>query len=46
MQLANKGLSLVEVLSMCPVNWGLNPNEACKFIEEQMITRFPLGKFK
>ncbi|MFN3966970.1 MAG: thiamine pyrophosphate-dependent enzyme, partial [Endomicrobiia bacterium] len=35
-QIENKGFSLVEVLSMCPVNWGLSPIEACKWIDEVM----------
>ncbi|MDP4181226.1 MAG: thiamine pyrophosphate-dependent enzyme [Bacillota bacterium] len=45
-QLANKGFSLVEVLSTCPTNWGLNPNEAIKWLENNMIPHYPLGNFK
>jgi 2-oxoglutarate ferredoxin oxidoreductase subunit beta len=45
-QLMGKGLALVEILSSCPVNWGIEPPEALKFIKEKMIPYFPLGDFK
>ncbi|MCX7771826.1 MAG: 2-oxoglutarate oxidoreductase, partial [Clostridia bacterium] len=45
-QMANKGFSLVEVLSTCPTNWGMNPVEALKWIPEKMIPEYPLGNFK
>lgn len=45
-QLDGKGFSLVEVLSTCPVNWGLSPIEANKWLEENMIPYYPLGEFK
>jgi 2-oxoglutarate ferredoxin oxidoreductase subunit beta len=44
-QLAGKGFSLVEILSTCPTNWGLNPVEALKRIESEMIPHYPLGVF-
>src|SRR5450756_807785 len=31
------GFSLVEVLSTCPTNWGLNPIESLKWLEDNMI---------
>jgi 2-oxoglutarate ferredoxin oxidoreductase subunit beta len=40
------GFSLVELLSTCPTNWGLTPNEALGFVEKQMIPFFPLGDYK
>jgi 2-oxoglutarate ferredoxin oxidoreductase subunit beta len=40
------GFSLVELLSTCPTNWGLTPNEALSFIEEKMIPYFELGDYK
>ncbi|MEX1248418.1 MAG: thiamine pyrophosphate-dependent enzyme [Anaerolineales bacterium] len=40
------GFSLVELLSTCPTNWGLTPNEALGFVEKQMIPYFPLGDYK
>ena len=45
-QVEGKGFSLVEVVSTCPTNWGLTPEKACAFVEEQMIPFYPLGNFK
>ena len=45
-QLEGKGFSLVEVLSPCPVYWGLSPRQAMKKIDEIMIKTFPLGVLK
>lgn len=45
-QIEGKGFSMVEVLSTCPTNWGLTPQEALKWLEENMIPRFPLGVYK
>ncbi|CEP66179.1 Thiamin diphosphate-binding fold [Moorella glycerini] len=45
-QLEGKGFSLVEVLSTCPVNWGMTPGEALKWLKENMISYYPLGEFK
>lgn len=43
LQLAGKGFTAVEVLSSCPTNWGLNPVEALKWLEKNMIPYYPLG---
>ncbi len=40
------GFAMVELLSSCPTNWKVTPNEALKFIEEHMIPVFPLGDYK
>ena len=40
------GFSLVEVLSPCPIYWGLKPSECRTFIEETMAKTFPLGVIK
>ena len=45
-QIDKKGLSIVEVLSTCPTNWGLSPVEALKFVEEKMKPVYPLGVYK
>ena len=42
-QLAGQGFSMIEVLSSCPTNWGLEPAAALTWIEEQMIPIYPLG---
>ncbi len=45
-QIQGLGFSMVELLSSCPVNWGLSPREALRWIEERMIPYYPLGEFK
>lgn len=45
-QIKNKGFSLVEVLSTCPVNWGMTPIKALKWVEEEMIPYYPVKVFK
>jgi len=45
-QTKNMGFSFVEFLLACPTNWGLNPLEANKRLQEEMIPYFPLGVLK
>ncbi len=45
-QIDGNGFSLVEILSTCPTNWGLNPNDSLKWMEENMMPQFPLGVFR
>ena len=45
-QVNGKGFSLVEVLSTCPTNWGLTPDKALKWLEDNMIPYYPLGVYK
>jgi 2-oxoglutarate ferredoxin oxidoreductase subunit beta len=45
-QMAGLGFSIVEVLSTCPTNWGMEPVKALKWVEEKMIPQYPLGNFK
>jgi len=40
------GFSMVELLSSCPTNWGIPPQEALGFIEQHMLPAFPLGDYK
>ena len=40
------GLSLIEVLSTCPTNWGLTPQKALEWLRENMIEHYPLGVYK
>lgn len=40
------GLAIVEILSACPTYWRLTPTNAAKYIEQEMIGNFPLGRFK
>ena len=41
-----KGLSIVEVLSTCPTNWGLSPEKALEWLRSDMIPYYPLGVYK
>ena len=45
-QVDGKGFSLVEVLSTCPTNWGMAPDKALEWLEENMIKYYPLGVYK
>ena len=45
-QIEKKGVSIVEVLSGCPTNWGMTPLEALKWIDDKMIPYYPLGVYK
>ena len=45
-QVANRCFSFVEVLSTCPTNWGLSPNESSAWVESAMIPYYPLGILK
>ncbi len=44
-QLDGRGFSLVEVLSTCPVTWGLTPIDSVHWLEANMLPAFPLGEF-
>ncbi len=46
MQVEEKGFSFVEVLSACPTNWGMSPQQATRRVAEEMIPYFPLGVLK
>ena len=45
-QIDGKGFSLVEVVSTCPTNWGMTPEKALKWLEENMLPYYPLGVYK
>lgn len=45
-QMNGLGFSMVELLSSCPTNWGIQPEQSLTFIEEQMVPYFPLGDYK
>lgn len=45
-QIDGKGFSLVEVLSTCPTNWGLTPEKALTWLEDNMMPYYPLGVYK
>ena len=45
-QVEGKGFTLIEVLSTCPTNWGLAPDKAIEWLEENMMPYYPLGVYK
>ena len=45
-QIDGKGFSLIEVVSTCPTNWGMSPEKALAWLEENMIPYYPLGVYK
>ena len=45
-QLKGLGFGFVEILSSCPTNWHMTPEEAHERVKNEMIQVFPLGVFK
>lgn len=45
-QMAGIGFTMVEVLSPCPTNWGMDPVAATEWLEKNMIPAYPLGEIK
>ena len=45
-QLDGIGLGFVEILSTCPTNWKMTPEEAHERVRTEMVETFPLGVFK
>jgi 2-oxoglutarate ferredoxin oxidoreductase subunit beta len=44
-QLEAKGFSIVEVLSTCPVGWGMTPTEAMDRLRDTVMGAYPVGTF-
>lgn len=42
-QIDGPGFSIVEVLSTCPVGWGMTPVEAMEHVRTEVVDAFPLG---
>lgn len=45
-QQAGLGFSMVELLSTCPTNWGLTPEESLAWVRDNMLPVFPLGDYR
>jgi 2-oxoglutarate ferredoxin oxidoreductase subunit beta len=41
-----KCFSLVEIISTCPTNWGLTPQDSLKWAEEELLPYYELGDYK
>ncbi len=45
-QINKRGYSIIEVVSTCPTNWGLSPEEAMNWLRDNMLPYYPLGVYK
>ncbi len=45
-QICGRGYSIIEIVSACPTNWGLDPREALVWLRENMLRYYPLGVYK
>ncbi|MDR3071127.1 MAG: hypothetical protein LBU29_00790 [Endomicrobium sp.] len=45
-QIDQKGFSLIEIISNCPIGWSMTPLASMKWIEEVFLKSFPLGVIK
>ncbi len=44
--MAGKGTSVVEIVSTCSSGWKMTPEESNRWMEENMIKKYPLGDMK
>ena len=44
-QRQGKGLSVVEILGVCPTGWGMSVKDAYAWYGDHLLKEFPLGKF-
>jgi 2-oxoglutarate ferredoxin oxidoreductase subunit beta len=45
-QKAGLGFSMVEILSTCPTNWGMDPMAALRWVDGALSAQYPLGVFR
>ncbi len=45
-QVDGVGYSFVEVVSTCPTNWGMTPQDSFEWMRENMLSYYPLGVYK
>ena len=45
-QVENKCFSFVEVVSTCPTNWGLTPQESIEWTENTLLSYYKPGDYK
>ncbi len=45
-QREKRGFTMIEVLSTCPVNWGMSPIDAMNWVKTRMTEVYPLGVYK
>ncbi|MCL2882974.1 MAG: thiamine pyrophosphate-dependent enzyme [Coriobacteriia bacterium] len=42
-QIERRGFSIIEIVATCPTNWGLSPDAAFKWLDENLLPYYPLG---
>jgi 2-oxoglutarate/2-oxoacid ferredoxin oxidoreductase subunit beta len=45
-QMENRCFSFVELVSTCPTNWGMTPDESLKWAEDTLLSYYQLGEYK
>ncbi len=45
-QIDGLGYSMVEVVSTCPTNWGMTPQDAFQWMRDNMLPYYPLGVYR
>ena len=45
-QMEGLGYTIIEVVSTCPTNWGMSPQNAIKWLQDNMLPYYPLGVYK
>ena len=45
-QMEGKCFSFVEIVSNCPTNWGMTPQESLDWVENTLLDYYKLGEFK
>ena len=45
-QVEKKGYTIIEVLSTCPTNWGMSPQDSLVWMNENLLPYYPLGVYK
>ncbi len=45
-QIEGVGYTIIEVVSTCPTNWGLSPQDALQWLRDNMLPYFPLGVYR
>ena len=45
-QIDGIGYSFIEVVSTCPTNWGMTPQDAFAWMRENMLPYYPLGVYR
>jgi 2-oxoglutarate ferredoxin oxidoreductase subunit beta len=46
LQAKGEGFTFIEVLAMCPTQWGVEPTESVDWLETHLMPEFPVGVFR